>query len=220
MKIRFVFLGLVILFIVLTVNSCKEDDRITLNKTSLFLENGGAYTEDTVTLIAITSYSNKKVIWKSSNPNIVTVTPDGLVTAISKGEAIITASVQNRKQTATCSVTVADYREKWVGNWDLTVKESEGNGGVIRRDTIYYLGKIILGSVYNELIINYKEHTSMTVKVSKSGRIFNSDAEGFLGNIIFHLRFFRSSGMHGINTWSLDIDGLKEESKKRIDNNK
>ena len=222
MKIRFVFLGLVILFIVLTVNSCKEDDRITLNKTSLFLENGdpqaGTTNGDTVTLIAVNPYSNKKVIWKSSNPNIVTVTSDGLVTAISKGRATIIASVQNKKQTATCSVTVADYREKWVGDWDFIITEYAVNGGLPRWDTIYYSGKIIIANAFNLLSIYYSENPFIAA-VIKSGTIFHdynynslsgvsASPCGYIWNDSISLRF--RSGSH-LSLWTQDIAGVKKK---------
>jgi len=218
MRSKFVFLGIVILFIAVAV-SCHKEDAITLNKTSLSLENGRHYasseTGDTVTLIATTSYSNKKIIWKSSNPNVATITADGLVRAISKGKATITASVQNRKQAATCSVTVADYRERWVGDWDFVVREDElVLDGVMKKDTSYYLGKITLGNASNDLNIQYTEYKSMTVTVLKGGLIFNSTHESpsgkFDGSNGMHLNVV-SKTMSGSRYWSLDIEGVKKE---------
>jgi len=64
--------------------------------------------EDTVTLIATVlpnNADNKTIIWTSSNPNAATVNDKGLVTAVTKGVTIITATTQNGNKTATCTVT-------------------------------------------------------------------------------------------------------------------
>ena len=95
--------------------SCEKVADITLNKSELLLIHN-----ETETLIA-TVYpddaSNKKVKWKSDNTAVATVNEDGMVTAINKGNAIITAISKNGKKTATCFVSV-DYRNKWVGSYD------------------------------------------------------------------------------------------------------
>jgi len=226
MKVRFLFLGLAALFIAILV-SCHKNDIITLNKTSLFLENGGLYADtsigDTITLVA-TPYPNKKIIWKSSNPDIATVTPDGLVTAISKGKATITASVQNRKQTATCFVTVADYREKWVGDWDFITEKFKLYYGISTWDTTYYSGKIIFGRTSNELYIHYAKYDLMSVGVFRDGLdcdFYSSfypyvtpSPESFVGSSIIHLRF--AWGMHTSDSSKLDIYGIKRNKVKSI----
>lgn len=51
--------------------------------------------------------STKKVTWKSSDKNIATVSKKGTVTAVTEGNAVITASVDNKKYK--CKVTVKDY---------------------------------------------------------------------------------------------------------------
>lgn len=51
--------------------------------------------------------SNKTVTWKSSNPNIATVTSNGIVTGITKGTATITATTTDGTYlSASCQVTV------------------------------------------------------------------------------------------------------------------
>lgn len=57
--------------------------------------------------------TDKNIIWTSSNPGVAKVTSSGLVTAISEGEAIITA--RNGNQTATCVVTVIS--DSYPGGW-------------------------------------------------------------------------------------------------------
>ncbi|MCL2434707.1 MAG: Ig domain-containing protein [Lentimicrobiaceae bacterium] len=77
---------------------------VTLNKDELTLE-----ISDTVTLIA-TVYPNdaddKTVTWMSSNPEVASITDNGLVTAINKGETTITVITKDGKKTANCYIVV------------------------------------------------------------------------------------------------------------------
>ena len=57
--------------------------------------------------------TNQAVEWKSDNIAVAQV-DDGLVTAISVGEAIITVTTRDRNRTATCAVTVFDDTPKIV----------------------------------------------------------------------------------------------------------
>lgn len=50
--------------------------------------------------------TNKAVTWVSSNPNVATVSDNGLVTAISEGSATITVTTEDGQKVATCVVTV------------------------------------------------------------------------------------------------------------------
>jgi len=126
MKTQHFFIVLAVIAILFT--ACKKDKEqeqeqdipvtgITLNKTELMLELG-----DTVTLIATVqpdSATNKTVIWTSSNTSVATVNSNGLVTAIAKGDAIITVTTKDGNKETDCSVTVfSDYRDKWVGIFD------------------------------------------------------------------------------------------------------
>lgn len=50
---------------------------------------------------------NKAIVWQSSNPNVASVNNDGLVTALSCGNAVITAfSKENANINATCEIVV------------------------------------------------------------------------------------------------------------------
>jgi len=63
----------------------------------------------TATLTAIINPSNAtnpNVTWKSSNPNVATVSEMGVVTAIAPGTAIITVTTVDGNKTATCEVKV------------------------------------------------------------------------------------------------------------------
>ena len=99
---------------------------IKLNKTAATL-----FVEDVETLIATvepTNATNKTVTWSSSNNNVATVDQNGNVKAISRGEAVITATAADGQGAkAECKVTV---RKKSSGGsvffWDL---KFDTNGG-------------------------------------------------------------------------------------------
>jgi len=85
--------------------SCKKSvTSITLNETKLTLLEG-----ETKTLTATVlpdEASDKTVNWLSSNSAVAMVTADGLVSAISKGTATITATATDGNKTASCVITV------------------------------------------------------------------------------------------------------------------
>ena len=77
---------------------------LALNKTSLTLAIG-----DTETLIATVlpeNATNKSIKWTCSKDFIATVMPNGLVTAISEGEATIVATTKDGQFSKTCNVKV------------------------------------------------------------------------------------------------------------------
>lgn len=80
---------------------------VTLNKTSTSL-----YVGDTETLtatVAPDSASNKSVTWSSDNEGVATVN-NGVVTAVSAGTAVITATAADGSgANASCTVTVSRY---------------------------------------------------------------------------------------------------------------
>ena len=59
---------------------------------------------------------NRTVSWKSSDNGTATVDESGLITAIAVGEAVITATVEDKS--ATCTVTVSEPASD--GNIDMT----------------------------------------------------------------------------------------------------
>ena len=75
------------------------------------------YRGKTAALSAVVSPSNatnKTVLWSSSNPAVASVSEKGVVTAVSKGSADITARTQDGNFTAVCKVTVSVPVEKIV----------------------------------------------------------------------------------------------------------
>lgn len=78
---------------------------VTLNKTSLSLAENETYT--LTYTVKPSNASDKSVTWKSSNTSIATVTNSGKVTAIKKGNAVITVKTNDGGYTAECEVTVS-----------------------------------------------------------------------------------------------------------------
>lgn len=76
---------------------------VGLNKTELALEVGKTGTLEAI--VEPSDATNKNVTWSSSNPEVATV-DNGVVTAVSAGEAIITVTTEDGAKTATCKVTV------------------------------------------------------------------------------------------------------------------
>ena len=77
---------------------------VTLDKKELKL--GVGDTQRLIASVAPTTATNKKVLWKSSNENVATVSETGVVTAKALGAAIITAATEDGNKVATCPVTV------------------------------------------------------------------------------------------------------------------
>lgn len=78
---------------------------ITLNNSSLAL-NPGQTSQLTATVLP-SNATNKSVTWKSSNTSVATVSSTGLVTAVSKGNASVTATTADGTNlSASCQVTV------------------------------------------------------------------------------------------------------------------
>ena len=96
-------------FLLISVTACKneEDDdtiavtSVALNKESTELTLGS--TESLTASVSPENATDKTVTWTSSNTDVATVN-NGLVSAITAGEAVITAKAGSK--TATCTVTV------------------------------------------------------------------------------------------------------------------
>lgn len=84
---------------------------ISLNKTEVGLGLDGS--ETLVATVSPDGAADKSVVWKSSAPEVVAVDADGVITALAKGRATITATATNGTETtdddysADCTVVVA-----------------------------------------------------------------------------------------------------------------
>ena len=86
--------------------SAMESLTIELSQTSLTLRETSSAT--VTATVRPWSANIAAVKWTSSDPDVATVDENGLITAISVGETVITAEAGSKK--ATCNVTVVDWR--------------------------------------------------------------------------------------------------------------
>ena len=86
-----------------TVSVTNPVTTVSLNKTTDVLTVGG--TDTLIAGILPTTATNQAVTWTSSNTAIVSVDNTGKVTAISAGNAVITAITADGKENVTCNVT-------------------------------------------------------------------------------------------------------------------
>lgn len=106
---------------------------VTLSHSSLELQKG-VTTDMLKATLSPSTATNKELVWRSSNENVVTVDSAGKLTAKNRGTAMITLRTKDGNFTARCEVTVVRemeiedlyldvaYLEMWIGDTDtLTV---------------------------------------------------------------------------------------------------
>lgn len=104
---------------------------VTLDKTTLDLERGDKV-KLTATVIPENADGDKTVTWTSNNQNVATVDSQGNVTAVGKGNAVITATAGGKS--ATCNVTVGVALQ----SISLNKKELNLNKGISETLTVAY----------------------------------------------------------------------------------
>lgn len=104
---------------------------ITLDQTDLELGIGG--TKQLTATVTPANADNPAVSWNSNNPDVVTVSEEGLVKAKTPGSAVITAETFDGSFTANCSITV---REAYAVHF-------ETNGGSAIADIIVDKGETL-----------------------------------------------------------------------------
>ena len=125
-----------------------EVDRISLNETAISLKKGDTkYLAETVYPKDAT---DKSVKWSSENPNIATVSEQGLVTAQSEGTTIVTVETNDGNKTARCKVTVVPP---------------------VRTGTINYSFGKYVGEIVNDIPHGQgKMYYSCRIRIAKHGR--------------------------------------------------
>ena len=97
---------------VLSMFSCQQEPEeirvifISLSKSTLELTVGDQASLDAT--ITPDNATKKKISWSSSKESVATVTPDGIVEAVSAGTAFITATSEDSSVSATCVITVKE----------------------------------------------------------------------------------------------------------------
>ncbi len=85
--------------------------RVSLNRSILTL-----YIDEEEVLKATISpwnASNKNIVWRSSNPSVVTVDSEGKVRALSPGKAVITVKTEDGDFTASCDIVARLEDKEW-----------------------------------------------------------------------------------------------------------
>jgi len=111
---------IIVILCVVFFSACRKEVAVTgvlLNKNEMSLTLNE--TESLFAIVEPKNATNKNVIWKSNDINVVTITENGLVKANKEGNAIITVITQDGQKTAHCFINV-DYRNKWTGTYDFT----------------------------------------------------------------------------------------------------
>ena len=91
-------------------------------------------TPNTLTLtatVAPDNATNKDVTWTSSDSTVATVDQNGLVTALARGTAVITATTADGGKTASCTVTVSRYSSGG-GSTTYAVTAPDVENGTVR----------------------------------------------------------------------------------------
>ena len=83
---------------------------VTVNPTNKSVKVGENFTINAT--VSPSNATNKSVTWKSDKPAIASVSSTGVVTALSKGTATITATTVDGQKTATCTVTVTEEEQQ------------------------------------------------------------------------------------------------------------
>ena len=167
-----------------TVSATTNISELKLNKTEITLPE-----KDAVCVLEATSTD---VVWSSDNENTAVVT-DGVVTAVGKGKATITARTSDGRYSAKCSVTV-EQSENTITN-DTFYTDTDGNpiysqGGCICRfgDKYYWYG----------------------VKYKGAEEYFKNPAMGKNGNSSFES--FTCYSSTDLVNWKFEGDAFKEEN--------
>ena len=98
---------------------------VSLDKTELSLTVGD--TETLTATVAPDNATDKTVTWTSSNSTVATVDQNGVVTAVARGTAVITATAADGSgASASCTVTVSSYLPPANPNYKITVEATQG----------------------------------------------------------------------------------------------
>ncbi len=109
---RFLSVLVLVAIAVSSVLSCQKGPEeirvssISLSKSTLELTVGDQVSLDAT--ISPDNATNKKISWSSSKESVATVTPEGIVEAVSAGTAFITATSEDSGVSAKCEITVKE----------------------------------------------------------------------------------------------------------------
>ena len=106
--------------------------------------------------------TSRDVTWSTSNSKIVTVSSNGMVTALSRGTAIVTAKTVSGNYTATCAITVGDKVNVTGLSIDIT------NLDMLKGETVTILATVEPANA-SEKTITWSSSNKKVATVSSSG---------------------------------------------------
>lgn len=124
--------------------------------------------------------TDKTVTWSSSNDTIATVDENGLVTALKKGNAVITATTNSGNKKATCKVTVAGLTEISMKGVKVVLDQKSyawSETGVFPIFTVSYKGKDIPADEYAISYLNESNMKAGTAVAVLTGTGIDSDKD-------------------------------------------
>jgi GH43 family beta-xylosidase/uncharacterized protein YjdB/sucrose-6-phosphate hydrolase SacC (GH32 family) len=145
--------------------------QVILDKTSVSLNNGSQVQLNAV--VGPDNASDKTVLWSSNNESVATVDAGGMVTAVTTGSAIITASTVSGAHIATCDVNVSDAQKGSIEGM-VTDGTNPVDGALVSvaADGGIYSATTSSGGIF--LIADIPEGTGYTVTASKNGYLQGS----------------------------------------------
>ena len=142
-----------------------KDKEYPVTNISLSCSSSSLYVDDQLTLTATIAPSyatNKNVKWESSNEKVVTVNENGLVVALSKGEADIKcSSISNPEIYATCLINVLVSVSKIELTSDITINVGD----------TYTLSPVIIPDNASDKSVSYSSDSISVASVDSLGVI-------------------------------------------------
>ena len=135
-------------------------ESVKLNKTDITLTKND--TEQLTATVAPANASNKKLNWKSSNPEVAVVDSDGNVNPKSGGTAVITVTSEDGNKTATCTVTV------YVPAADVKLNKTSLS---LNKDEISVLTATVTPSDASNKKVTWSSNNSNVAAVDASGKV-------------------------------------------------
>ena len=153
---------------------------IALDKSTSSLEEGE--TEQLSVTFTPSDATDKSLTWTSSDNTVATVSNTGLVTAVSAGTAVITATTTNNISDS-CTYTVTTLVNPWIGK-TITVDKQSGKNNNASLTALFPMDSDFNKDNYISYEINGINATNMISGSLNTGGIF-SDTTGEIANGAF-----------------------------------